>query len=179
MFNKENNNSLKKNENKHYKLYKDVKFWVTALAGITFSVVSTFTSVSADTTTNQNDTKTSLIDTKVPSDLATDTQKQAAESAIDNEAGKITTSINNDSRLSQNEKNKQIQNVTNTATKVKNNVDQSTTSNDVNNTQSAGIINIDNQYVPGTGDVNQELDKNATNDDNQNKDETKSVMLVC
>ncbi|WP_220738881.1 DUF1542 domain-containing protein [Leuconostoc miyukkimchii] len=170
MLDKNNNKLLKKNENKHYKLYKDGKFWVTALAGITFSMVSTFTSVSADVTTaNQNNPTVTA--TAKPTDVATDAQKQAAKETIDNESTKITANINNDAKLSSDDKTKQGQNVADVATKAKNNVDQSTTPDDINNIQSASITNIDNQYVPGTSDDSQNLDENAT-DDNQNQAES-------
>ncbi|GMA70868.1 hypothetical protein GCM10025879_21150 [Leuconostoc litchii] len=36
-------------EHKRFKLYKDGKLWVTALAGITFSMIAFSTPISADT----------------------------------------------------------------------------------------------------------------------------------
>ncbi|MBS0943262.1 DUF1542 domain-containing protein, partial [Leuconostoc mesenteroides] len=80
---------------------------------------------------------------------AVDDQKQTAKDAIDKEAAKVTEDIKNDPTLSQADKDKQTQAVADAATKAKNNIDQATTADGVNDAQATGITDIDNQHVPG------------------------------
>ncbi|MGX6409898.1 Ig-like domain-containing protein, partial [Weissella confusa] len=152
-------------EHKRFKLYKDGKFWVTALAGITFSMTVFSTPISADTT---GDTPGLLSTSSY--DKSIDEQKKSAENVINSEAIKISDNINNDKFLSQTDKDNQNQAVTNAATKAKSNIDQATANDGINNAQINGITDIDNQYTPAQSDISQDKPETTFSDqDNSNK----------
>ncbi|MBS0943279.1 DUF1542 domain-containing protein, partial [Leuconostoc mesenteroides] len=152
--------------NKHYKLYKDGKFWVTALAGITFSMAAFSTPISADTIGgNQSSVSSSS------SDKSIDEQKKSAKNIIDSEAIKISNNISNDKFLSQDDKDKQNNSVTEAATKAKNNIDQATNTAVVTDAKNVGITDVDNQYTPGKSDSSQDNSEAASsNQDTSNQD---------
>ncbi|WP_260316399.1 glycoside hydrolase family 70 protein [Latilactobacillus curvatus] len=61
-------------------------------------------------------------------------------------------------------KDKQTQAVAYAATKAKNNIDQATTADGINDAQATGITDIDNQHVPGTSVDNQKQAEKVTED---------------
>ncbi|MFH7309036.1 glycoside hydrolase family 70 protein [Weissella paramesenteroides] len=61
-------------------------------------------------------------------------------------------------------KDKQTQAVADAATKAKNNIDQATTDDGINDVQATGITDIDNQHVPGTSVDNQKQAEKVTED---------------
>nr|AAU08011.1 glucansucrase [Latilactobacillus sakei] len=61
-------------------------------------------------------------------------------------------------------KDKQTQAVAYAATKAKNNIDQATTADGINDAQATGITDIDNQHVPGTSVDNKKQAEKVTED---------------
>ncbi|TYC46424.1 DUF1542 domain-containing protein, partial [Leuconostoc litchii] len=89
--------------------------------------------LTANSYNSENNTLVSSAETVVTFDA--DNAKNSSKNIIDKEAAKVTQDIKNDPTLSQADKDKQTQAVADAATKAKNNIDQATTADGVNDAQ--------------------------------------------
>ncbi|MBX8456237.1 DUF1542 domain-containing protein [Apilactobacillus kunkeei] len=100
------------------------------------------------------------IDDQHVSGASVDDLKKDAKAAIDQEAAKVKNDIANDPTLDDQAKKTQQGNVDTEANKAKDNIDQATDKQGIDNATTAGITAIDAQHVSGTKSVD-DLKKDA------------------